>query len=66
MADIITNQIPNTTFTYTESVGTYNIISTADTGFLFDTTTTPRARFDDDFGGGSIRGKVSTDLKVHI
>lgn len=64
MADIITNQIPNTTFTYTESVGTYNIISTADTGFLFDTTTTPRARFDDDFGGGSIRGKVSTDLKT--
>ena len=64
MADIITNQIPNTTFTYTESVGTYNIVSTADTGFLFDTTTTPRARFDDDFGGGSIKGKVSTDLKT--
>jgi hypothetical protein len=64
MADIITNQIPHTTFTYTESVGAYNIVSTADTGFLFDTTTTPRARFDDDFGGGSVRGKVSTDLKT--
>lgn len=63
MADIITNQIPHTTFTYTESVGAYNIVSTADTGFLFDTATTPRARFDDDFGGGSIKGKVSTDLK---
>lgn len=64
MADIITNQIPHTTFTYTESVGSYKIVSTADTGFLFDTTTTPRARFDDDFGGGSIKGKVSTDLKT--
>lgn len=64
MADIITNQIPHTTFTYTESVGAYNIVSTADTGFLFDTATTPRARFDDDFGGGSIKGKVSTDLKT--
>ena len=64
MADIITNQIPHTTFTYTESFGTYNIVSTADTGFLFDTATTPRARFDDDFGGGSIKGKVSTDLKT--
>lgn len=64
MADIITNQIPHTTFTYTESVGAYNIVSTADTGFVFDTTTTPRARFDDDFGGGSIKGKVSTDLKT--
>lgn len=64
MTDIITNQIPHTTFTYTESFGTYNIVSTADTGFLFDTATTPRARFDDDFGGGSIKGKVSTDLKT--
>lgn len=64
MADIITNQITHTTFTYTESVGAYNIVSTADTGFLFDTATTPRARFDDDFGGGSIKGKVSTDLKT--
>lgn len=64
MADIITNQIPHTTFTYTESVGAYNIVSTADTGFLFDTATTPRARFDDDFGGGSIKGKVSTDLRT--
>lgn len=64
MADIIKNQIPHTTFTYTESLGAYNIVSTADTGFLFDTATTPRARFDDDFGGGSIKGKVSTDLKT--
>lgn len=64
MEDIITNQIPHTTFTYTESVGSYNIVSTADKGFLFDTATTPRARFDDDFGGGSIKGKVSTDLKT--
>lgn len=64
MADIITNQIPHTTFTYTESLGAYNIVSTADPGFLFDTATTPRARFDDDYGGGSIKGKVSTDLKT--
>lgn len=64
MADIITNQIQHTTYTYTESVGAYNIVSTADTGFLFDTATTPRARFDDDFGGGSIKGKVSKDLKT--
>ena len=64
MDNIITNQIPNTTFTYTESFNSYNIVCTADTGFLFDTATTPRARFDDDFGGGSIKGKVSTDLKT--
>jgi hypothetical protein len=64
MADIITNQILHTTFTYTESAGAYNIVSTADTGFLFDSATTPRARFDDDFGGGSVKGKISTDLKT--
>lgn len=65
MSDLITNQIPNTTYTYTEtSSGTYKIISTADKGYLFDATTTPKAKFDDVFGGGSIKGKISTDLKT--